>query len=99
MRVYPLKAEPDVRGGGDSGGPGDMEIRVKAIEDAMIAVKTDLAVIKSNYATKTDIAETKIGIAEAKAGIAEAKSSIIMWVVSAVLLAQVLPSVLKKFGL
>ena len=34
-----------------------------------------------------------------KADVAEAKNSIIMWCVSAVLLAQLLPAILKKFGL
>jgi hypothetical protein len=86
----------EIQGGGDSGGPGDMEARVGAIENVMSAVKTDLAVIKSNYATKADIAEMK---ADAKTGISEAKYSIIMWVVSVFLLAQVLPAILKKFGL
>jgi len=76
------------RGVDNGGGPPDdgaMEARVKALEDALSTVKTDLAVIKSNYATKADIAE--------------AKNSIIMWVVSAVLLAQLLPALLKKFGM
>jgi hypothetical protein len=76
------------RGIDNGGGPpddGKMEARVKALEDALAAVKTDVAVIRSNYATKADIAE--------------AKNSVIMWVVSAILLAQLLPAVLKKFGL
>lgn len=76
------------RGVDNGGGPphdGDMESRVKKLEEDLSSVKMDLAVIKSNYATKADIAE--------------AKNSIIMWVVSAVLLAQVLPAILKKFGI
>lgn len=80
---------------GKSGGPphnGDMEARVAKLEslaektsEKLTALEKDLAVVKSNYATKADIAE--------------AKNSIIMWVVSAVLLAQLLPAILKKFGL
>ena len=71
---------------------GDMEARVAKLEtlaektsERIAAIEKDVAVIKSNYATKADIAE--------------AKNSIIMWVVSAILLAQLLPPILKKFGL
>ena len=41
--------------------------------------------LSSHYATKADLTE--------------AKNSIIMWVVSAIFLAQLLPALLKKFGL
>lgn len=71
-----------------AGGPGDnggMEARVKALEIAMAQAQQDLAVIRSNYATKEDIASTKTDIASAKA-------SIIMWVVGAIIFAQVLPA-------
>lgn len=77
------------------GGPphnDDMETRVAKLETDVAKIKEkidsvaiDVAVIKSNYSTKADVAE--------------AKNSIIMWVVSAVLLAQVLPMILKKLGL
>lgn len=100
MPVHSLNEERAKRGMAgrpldDGGGPphnGDMEARVSKLEqdisqvkDKLNTVSTDVAVIKSNYATKADVAE--------------AKNSIIMWVVSAVLLAQVLPMILKKFGL
>ncbi|MRW85844.1 hypothetical protein GJ698_17345 [Pseudoduganella sp. FT26W] len=67
-----------------------MEARIQKIESELATLKIDGAVIKSNYATKADIAELKTLIAEAK-------SSIIIWVVSAIFLAQVLPSLLKLF--
>jgi hypothetical protein len=71
--------------GGGSEPPMDLAERVGALEKDTASIKTDVAVVKSNYATKADIAE--------------AKNSIIMWVVSAILLAQILPALLKKFGL
>lgn len=69
-----------------------MEARIAKLEaladktmERLGALERDLAVIKSNYATKADISE--------------AKNSIVMWVVSAILLAQLLPGLLKKFGI
>jgi hypothetical protein len=56
----------------------------KAVE-RLGALERDVAVIKSNYATRSDISD--------------AKTSIVMWVVSAILLAQLLPALLKKFGI
>lgn|GEM_PF-3044017 len=72
--------------------PTDMEARVAKLEaiaektaERLTTLERDVAVIKSNYSTKADVAE--------------AKNSVIMWVVSAILLAQLLPAILKKFGL
>lgn len=69
-----------------------MEARIAKLEaladktmERLGALERDVAVIKSNYATKADISE--------------AKNSIVMWVVSAILLAQVLPMLLKKLGM
>jgi len=74
--------------------PTDMDLSQRVAKLESIAEKTsvqltalekDVAVIKSNYATKADVAE--------------AKNSIITWVVSAILLTQLFPALLKKFGL
>lgn len=43
--------------------------------------------------------ETRAESFATKADVSDAKNSIIMWVVSAILLAQLLPALLKKFGL
>jgi hypothetical protein len=51
-------------------------------------MKVDLAMIKANGASKADVAD-------AKTAVAEAKTSIIIWVVSAIFLAQLLPALLK----
>lgn len=83
---------PNVESGGQPPYDGGMEARIAKLEalaektgDRLAALERDVAVIRSNYSTKADVSD--------------AKSSIIMWVVSAILLAQLLPALLKKFGL
>ena len=93
--VNPTPLFPSIetlRPGGEPPDNGDMETRIAKLEsiaektsDRLAALERDVAVIKSNYSTKADVAE--------------AKNSVIMWVVSAILLAQMLPALLKKFGL
>ena len=79
-------------GGGEPPGGNQMEARIGKLEaladkiaERLGSLERDVAVIKSNYATRGDIAD--------------AKNSIVMWVVSAILLAQLLPAVLKKVGM
>lgn len=69
-----------------------MEARVEALEKSAQETRERLIRIEAkqdefikHYATKADLTE--------------AKNSVIMWVVSAILLAQLLPAILKKFGL
>lgn len=64
--------------GDGNGGGDDMLQRVRDLEKDVSAIKTDIAVMKSNYATKEDVSN--------------AKNSIIMWVVGAVIFAQLIPA-------
>lgn len=80
-----------------------MEQRVARLEaltekngERLAVIERDIAVMKSNYSTKEDLAALR---GDMKAAIAEAKNTIIMWVVSALFLAQVFPALLKKLGL
>ncbi len=59
--------------------------RVTSLERELPAMKTDIAVVKSNYTSKADLSD--------------ARNAIIVWVVSAVFMAQLLPVFLKRFGL
>lgn len=69
-----------------------MEKRVEKLEAELAAIKLDIGIIKANGATKSDIAELR-------ATVSEAKTTIILWVATAVILAQILPGLLKNFGL
>jgi hypothetical protein len=62
-----------------------MDIRVKKVENDLASLNIDMAVVKSNYATRTDIVE--------------AKNAIVMWVVTAVILVQLFPLLLRRFGI
>lgn len=61
----------------------NIEARLEQLEADLTAIKLDVGILKANSATKTDLAE--------------AKSSIILWVVGAIFVAQLLPSLLKLF--
>lgn len=87
----------DVANGGGGGHNDGMEARVAKLEaiaettrDKIAGVETRLAVIEKTMATKADVTEVK-------AYTAEAKNSIIIWVVSAIILAQVVPGIIKAF--
>ena len=69
----------------DSADDGRMEKRIEKLESSLAAIELDLGILKATCATKSDLAE--------------AKTTIILWVVTAIILAQILPGLLKKFGL
>lgn len=56
--------------------------RLARIEQDLVVIKTQMDSFTKHYATKADVVQ--------------AKNSIIMWVVSAILLAQLLPAILAK---
>lgn len=89
-----------LHGGNEPPYDGGMEARVTKLEAAaqdtrerLVRIETRLEHIDGKINTEMVTKDSM------KAAIAEAKNSIIMWVVSAILLAQLLPSLLKKFGL
>lgn len=86
------KLSKSIDKGGEPPDDRGMEKRIEKLEADMAALRLDVGIIKANGATKSDIAE-------AKAAVSEAKSTIIMWVVTAIFLAQILPPLLKKFGI
>jgi hypothetical protein len=85
----------------DSGPPDyeAMEARIAKLEADLTAMKIDVAVIKLTCATKTDLAELKAELkaelaetkSELKTAISEGQTKIIIWVVSAIFIAQLLP--------
>jgi hypothetical protein len=73
----------------------DTTRRLTSIEQRLTSVEQDIAVLKAKsefYATKADIADVRTEVIKGK-------NSVIMWVVSAIFLAQLLPYLLKQFGL
>lgn len=95
-----------IDGGGGGGDNGSMDARVAKLEaltekngERLGAIETRLVRIEvkmDQHSTKEELAALR---GDMKASIAEAKNSIIMWVVSAILLAQLLPALLKRIGM
>jgi hypothetical protein len=100
MPIVTIQGKPwDGDSNGEPPDNGDMEARVAkleviaektgerlaSIDTRLVKIETRMDEFTKHYATKADLTD--------------AKNSIIMWVVSAILLAQLLPVLLKKFGL
>jgi hypothetical protein len=112
IMVQPTPLFASLRGlGNNEGQPpeppdNDMETRITKLEalaekvsERLNGIDRDLAVLRSesrHFATKEDLARVEGGL---QAKIAESQNKVIMWVVSAIFLAQLLPALLKKFGL
>jgi hypothetical protein len=88
----PHSATIAVAAGGGPPYDGYMEERIEKLETTLAVMKLDIEIIKATGATKSDLAELS---GELKAMIAEAKASTIMWVTTAIFLAQLLPSLIK----
>lgn len=86
--IGPVRRE--LHKGGEPPDNSGMDTRVAKLENLAEKTQAQLQAIDKDLAVLR---------AETKAHISEAKNSIIMWVVSAILLAQLLPALLKKFGL
>lgn len=89
-------------GGGGNGEP-PLEARVSKLEGiaektnaSLAALDRDLAILKVEV---TSFKQEAVRTFATKADVAEAKYTIIVWIVSSVFLAQLLPFLLKKFGL
>lgn len=80
-------------GGGDNGG---MDKRVEKLEQFAQDTRDRLVRIESRI---DNVDRNLSGHYATKADLTDAKNSIIMWVVSAILLAQLLPVLLKKLGI
>lgn len=103
VHKFPGQHRPPVDHGGDGGDNDGMDARVAKLEtiaektsERLVAIEKDMAIIKADLSGfKSEAFRTFA----TKADLSDAKNSIIMWVVSAILLAQLLPALLKKFGL
>ena len=80
-----------LQGSGEPPDNGDMDAQVTALEKDMKEVRERLIKIEAKLDGMPSLFTTKPDLSEAK-------TQIIMWVVGAVLFAQVLPPLLKRFG-
>ena len=91
----------DIAKGGGGGDNGGMEARLAKIEAALpaLATKADLHPLDQRLVKIEAHSESIVKHYATKSDVSDAKTSIIMWVVSAILLAQLLPAILKKFSM
>lgn len=103
VHMFPGARRPPIDQGGGGDDNGGMDARLTKLEDLaektgerLVSIEKDMAILKADLGSFKSEAFRAFAT---KADLSEAKNSIIMWVVSAILLAQLLPALLKKFGL
>lgn len=88
-----------LHGGGEPPDNRDMDVRIAHLERLAEKTGERLAALEVQITRVDTRVEEGFKRLASKADVAEAKNQIIIWVVSALFLAQLLPGLLKRLGL
>jgi|GEM_PF-2070035 len=77
---------------------GKMENRLAKVEQDVADLKLAVKVIQETMATKTDIESLRTQIEAQKAYFEARQSRMLMWIISAVFFAQLLPLIARQFS-